>query len=177
MALSCCRWLEAAQQKYLEDVNVDSNISWAAYHANQQPVQGCSPTITAMLPLFPDDSKSVAMVRHSMNMVKKAVHELNPTQVPVITLNQPLYAIAKLIQWNWPDTYGEKHSVTVLGGLHIEMAALNVIGDWQRDTFANSVSDHQNPRAGSDEGLGQILSDRPPETFSRYRQTYQSCDS
>ena len=79
-----------------------------------------------MLPLFPDDSKSVAMIRHSMDMVKKAVQELNPTQVPVITLNQLLYVIAKLIQWNWPDTYGEKHFITVLGGLHIEMAALNV---------------------------------------------------
>ena len=113
---------------------MDSNISWAAYHANQQQAQGCPPTITAMLPLFPDDSKSVAMIHHSMDMVKKAVQELNPTQVPVITLDQPLYAIAKLIQWNWPDTYGEKHFITVLGGLHIEMAALNVIGDWLEDS-------------------------------------------
>lgn len=122
------------QQRYLEEVHVDSNISWAAYHANQQPAQGCPPTITAMLPLFPDDSKSVAMIRHSMDMVKKAVQELNPTQLPVITLDQPLYAITKLIQWNWPDTYGEKHFITVLGGLHIEMAALNMIGDWLEDS-------------------------------------------
>ena len=118
------------QQRYLEVVHADSNISWAAYHASQQPVQDCPPTITAMLPLFPYDSKSVAMIRHSMDMIKKAVHELNPTQIPVITLDQPLYSIAKMIQWNWPDIHGEKHFVTVLGGLHIEMAALNVIGDW-----------------------------------------------
>ena len=52
------------QQRYLEDVSVDSNISWAAYHANQQPEQGYSPTITAMLPLFPDDSKGVALICH-----------------------------------------------------------------------------------------------------------------
>ena len=92
-------------------MSVCSNISWAAYHANQQPEQGYSPTITAMLPLFPDDSKHVALICHSMDMVKKAVHDLNPTQIPVIILHQPLYAIAKLIQWNWPDTYGEKHFV------------------------------------------------------------------
>ena len=67
-------------------------------------------------------------------MVKKAVQELNPSQVPVVTLDQPLYTIAKLIQWNWPDTYGEKHFITILGGLHIEMAALNVIGDWLEDS-------------------------------------------
>ena len=79
------------------------------------PAQNRSPVITAMLPLFPDDSKSVAMICHSMDMVKKAVQELNPSQVPVVTLDQPLYTIAKLIQWNWPDTYGEKHFVTILG--------------------------------------------------------------
>lgn len=87
-----------------------------------------------MLPLFPDDSKSVAMIHHSMDMVKKAMQELNPNQLPVITFDQPLYAIAKLIQWNWPDTYGEKHFITILGGLHLEMAALNVIGDWLEDS-------------------------------------------
>ena len=125
------RFLHAIEQKYLEDVHLNSNISWAAYHANQQPAHNCPPTITAMLPLFLDDSKSVAMIRHT---IKKAVQELNPSQIPVITLDQPLYTIMKLIQWNWPDTYGENHFVTILGGLHIEMAALNVIGDWLEDS-------------------------------------------
>ena len=61
------------------------------------------------------------------------VQKLNPAQVPVITLDQPLYAIAKKIQWNWPENYGENQFVIVLGGLHIEMAGLKVIGDWLED--------------------------------------------
>lgn len=61
------------------------------------------------------------------------MQELNPNQVPVITLDQSLYAIAKLIQWKWPDTHGENHLITILGGLHIEMATLNVIGDCLED--------------------------------------------
>ena len=119
---------------YTEDTHLDTNISWAAYHASQQPAQNNPPTITAMLPLFPDDSKSVAMMRHSMDMVKKAVQVLNLNQIPVITFDQPLYAIAKLIQWNWPDTFGENSYIIILGGLHIEMAALSVIGDWLEDS-------------------------------------------
>ena len=87
-----------------------------------------------MLPLFHEDSKSVAMVRHSMDMIKLAVQKLNPAQVPVITLDQPLYAITKKIQWNWPENYGENQFVIVLGGLHIEMAGLKVIGDWLEDS-------------------------------------------
>ena len=84
-----------------------------------------------MLPLF---YESFAMIWHSMDMIKKAVQELNPGQVPVITLDQPLYAISKLIQWNWPANYGEEKFVILLGGLHIEMAALKVLGDWLDDS-------------------------------------------
>ena len=52
----------------------------------------------------------------------------------MITLDQPLYAIAKKIQWNWPENYGENQFVIVLGGLHIKMAGLKVIGDWMEDS-------------------------------------------
>ena len=69
-----------------------------------------------------------------MDMIKLAVQKVNQAQVPVITLDQPLYAIAKNIQWKWPESFGEKQFVLVLGGLHIEMAGLKVIGDigWKR---------------------------------------------
>jgi hypothetical protein len=51
-----------------------------------------------LLPLFPDQAKSVAMISHAMNVVKKAVEILNPGQVPIITVDQPLYAVAKQTQ-------------------------------------------------------------------------------
>lgn len=61
------------------------------------------------------------MIRHSMDIIKRSVEHLNPGQVPVITVDEPLFAIAK---WNWPESYGEHKFVVLLGGLHIEMAAL-----------------------------------------------------
>ena len=51
-------------------------------------------------------------------------------QTPVLTFDQLLYALAKQIQWKWPEKYGEDKFVLMLGGLHIEMAALKTIGDW-----------------------------------------------
>ena len=69
------------------------------------------------------------MIRHSMDVVSKAVQSLNPGQVPIITVDQPLYTIAKQIQWNWPGTHGEDKFVVMFGGLHIEMAALKAIGN------------------------------------------------
>ena len=40
-----------------------------------------------MQPLFNEDSKSVVMIRHSMDVIQQAVQKLNSAQVPVITLD------------------------------------------------------------------------------------------
>ena len=82
-----------------------------------------------MLPLFTEDSKSVAMITHEMRLIKESVNFLNPGQIPVVALDHPLYAIAKKVQWTWPNEFGEDHFVVVLSGLHIEMAFMSMIGD------------------------------------------------
>lgn len=111
-------------------VTYDSNISWAAYHASQQPNDCHTPAITANAASF--SSKSVAMIRHSMDVIKQAVQELNPSQVPVITLDQPLYAIAKSIGKQSMEKTLSFLEDCILWG-HIEMAGLKVIGDWLED--------------------------------------------
>ena len=47
---------------------------------------------------------------------------------------QPLYSLAKQIQWTWPDSHGEKQFVIMFGGLHIEMATLKVLGNLLEDS-------------------------------------------
>ena len=94
----------------------DEVVSWSAYHASLQPTNGVSEsslTKTSLLPLFYDRAHSVAMIRHSMNVVKKAVDILNPGQVPIITVDQPLFTIAKQIQWNWTASHGEDQGPVV----------------------------------------------------------------
>ena len=67
-----------------------------------------------------------------MDVVKNALEHVNPGQTPVVTLDQPLFALAKQIQWKWPEKYGEDKMVVMFGGLHIEIAALKTLGDWLR---------------------------------------------
>lgn len=50
------------------------------------------------MPLLRDPAHSVATVRHVMDKVRDAVQFLNPGQVPVLTADQPIYAVAKQIQ-------------------------------------------------------------------------------
>ena len=127
------RWLDQMTKMVTADTPLtgDETVSWAAYHASKQsaPVDPSSLAITSLPPLFRDQANSVAMIRHSMDVIKTAVDILNPGQVPVITADQPLYTLAKQIQWNWPQTHGEDYFVILFAGFHIEKASFNTLGD------------------------------------------------
>ena len=86
------------------------------------------------LPLLRDQAHSVATVKHVMDKIREIVAFLNPSQVPIIAADQPIYAVAKKVQWHWPEFYGEDKFVIMFGGLHIEMAALKSIGTLLRDS-------------------------------------------
>lgn len=105
------------------------NISWSAHHADADHQQKTLP-ILAMMPLFHHSANTPAMIRHSFTVVESAIKHLNPNQIPVLCFDQPTFALAKLIQWHWPDTYGEHKFVVMMGGLQIEMAALRMLGHW-----------------------------------------------
>lgn len=70
------------------------------------------------------------MVKHGMDIVQRITAHLNPNQIAVTTFDQPLFALAKAVQWSWPELHGEKKHVVMFGGLHIEMALWSTIGDF-----------------------------------------------
>ena len=55
--------------------------------------------------------------------------DINAGQTPVIACDQPLFKIAKDVQWSWPLTHGEDSYVVMLGGLHINMTLLKCLCD------------------------------------------------
>ncbi len=84
--------------------------------------------INALLPLFLDSAHSMSMIKNIPWIWSELLLNtlINPGQVPVLAADQPLYALAKQIQWSWPSTLGEDKFVVMFGGLHIEMATLKV---------------------------------------------------
>ena len=70
-----------------------------------------------------------AMIKYGMDALKKAIKFLNPAQIPVMAVDQPLFALAKMVQWKWPNTHGEDKYVVMFGGLHLEMALWRTLGD------------------------------------------------
>ena len=106
------------------------NVTWSTHHARKKRSPDFEVTIASLLPLLRDAAHTVATVRHVMEKIQEVVQYLNPGQIPVVTADQPIYAVAKQIQWHWPEQYGENRFVIMLGGLHIEMAALKSLGSF-----------------------------------------------
>ena len=80
------------------------------------------------MPLLNESINSPSMVCHCINIICQLTAKLNPFQLPVITADQPVYALAKKVQWMQP--LGLEDCVIMFGPLHIEMDFLAAIGNW-----------------------------------------------
>lgn len=70
------------------------------------------------MPFLRVQAHSVTTGQHVMDKIRDAVRLL-------ITTDQPIYATAKQIQWQWPEDDSESHFLVMFAGLHIEMTALH----------------------------------------------------
>ena len=53
-------------------------------------------------------------IRHSIDVIKKDTEYLNPGQLSVIAVDQPLFTVAWQIQWNWPESHAELPFIFIL---------------------------------------------------------------
>ena len=89
-----------------------------------------NPSSTTAQGSLHEKAATLAMVKHGMDIQKKITNCFNPGQIPVMAFDQLLFALAKYVQWSWPQLLGEDHFVVMFGGLHIEMALWSTIGDF-----------------------------------------------
>lgn len=108
-------WLENCSKSMEHESSYDNVLSWGAFNSRFSMDKSKFKSNSAMLPLLKDDINSPAVVMHAMDIVIAATRKLNPTQTPVNTADEPVYAIAKQLQWLYPDKYGEDKIVLVLG--------------------------------------------------------------
>ena len=106
-------------------------ISWAAYYASIAEPVSFIPTKSYMLPLFTESPTSPAMAWHAMKVFCQAINYLNPGQTLVMVADQPLFTLAKKLQWKFPQTQlGEDSFLVILGPMHTEKMLWSVSGDW-----------------------------------------------
>ena len=117
-------------EKLLQDTN---SSSWAVFHSLSQPIPRFQDT-SVMLPTLRDNSKSPATIKHLLNVLMQSIHQLNPNQTAVIGFDQPLYVLAKKIQWFQLAIYGRQNLVVMLYAIDIEIVLLKCLGDWLQDS-------------------------------------------
>ena len=84
--------------------------------------------ITALLPVFREHANTPAMIHHAMLLIQQRTKYLNPGQTPVMTADQPLFALPKEIQWLKPDVLGENKLLVLMGYLYTEMTFMTCLG-------------------------------------------------
>ena len=68
------------------------------------------------------------MISYFMKLFKSDVERITPSQIPAIAVEQPPIPMAEQTQWTLGEMYNEDQYVIMLGGLPIEMAALQMFG-------------------------------------------------
>ena len=113
-------WLERVHSFMDKGLMSADNISWGAYHAAQaDPPQFISKSF--MLPIFTEKADCPTTLYHAMKVIRDATQYLNPGQTPVMVGDQPLFTLAKRLQWKLKDTFiSEDKFVVMMGPLHVE---------------------------------------------------------
>ena len=113
--------------KFISEMDSDLLPSaWVRYHASQKRGVHHPPGINTILPMLRDKVHTLNTQAHIMNQNIKWTETLNPGQTPVDVSDQPMYALTKTLQYQYPDEFSKYFAV--FGQLHIEQALLVVHG-------------------------------------------------
>ncbi len=129
-------WLGKVNANYAKEesnsFSENEMVSWSAFYSSRVSKSNTpAKSLTALLPLLKESITSTATVAHTFKIIQSILLKVNPSQIPVITADQPVYAIAKQVQWRYLNSYGEDKVFIMMGALHIEMCFLSAIGDWK----------------------------------------------
>ena len=80
-----------------------------------------------LLQLLPKPINSTAMVSHCIIIICKIIEHVNPGQSPVITGNQPVYALGRQVSFMYPLEFDKV--IWMMGPLQTEIAFISAIGD------------------------------------------------
>ena len=98
--------------------------AWSGYHAGLNRGVSHPPGINSILPVLRDKVHTLNTQAHIMKQNIKWTAILNPGQTPVDVSDQPVYALTKMLQFLFPNEFGNYFAL--FGQLHIEQALLTV---------------------------------------------------
>ena len=109
-----------------ENLTKDEWASWSAYHASIQTTKDPTCRYQCTVTFVSGKCKFSGNDTTFYGQCKDINEYLNPGQILILAADQPLFALAKQIQWTWPATHGKDQFVIMFRGLHNEMAVLKM---------------------------------------------------
>ena len=99
-------WMAHVNRVLQQDTLAEGDIiTWSGYNSMLSSDESVKPSAEiGVYPLFPDKAASASSMTHAMELTMQGTEFLNPGQTSVLGADQPLFAIIKLIQWQYPDT-------------------------------------------------------------------------
>ena len=83
------------------EIPLSERISFSGFYSKKE-ISTQHKCINELLPFLEDSVNSLGMEKHCMALVEKLVSIINSYQDPVITADQPVYALGKQVQWMYP---------------------------------------------------------------------------
>ena len=124
-------------------------ITWAGFNSQIRSDESIKPQAeVGILPLFPDKAASPSMMKHTMEIVKENTEFINAGQTSVLGADQPLYAIYKQLQWQFPESRSEDKFVMKLGALHIDDNCQLMLGKMLRGSGWNMFRTRARTKSG-----------------------------
>ena len=104
-------------------------LSWSSFNAYLDDAALQPKCISYLLPLLKESSSEPSVVMHGLKTILHTTKSLNPGQTPVACIDQPLFAIAKQIQWIFHSSFCEDKLFIFFAGLHLEKQAIVLVFD------------------------------------------------
>eukprot|EP00794_Sanderia_malayensis_P013411 gene13411-14786_t len=79
-----------------QSFDISVQISWSAFNEKNLKTNPRPKCLSALMPLINENINSLAMVKHTMQIIWKAVNQVNAGQTPVITADQPVKSCKKI---------------------------------------------------------------------------------
>ena len=103
------KWLNNSLDLLQFDWESNKPMTWARFHASFQLPVMTPPAITALLPLFNEKTDTPVMIKHAMDILRKATSFLNPGQIPVMACDCPIFARPNLSSAHGQQLIGKTH--------------------------------------------------------------------
>ena len=93
------------------------------------------------------------MTHHCFEVIHGAVQYVNPDQIPVMRMDQPLFAKMKQLKWSMGTMYGENKFMLLFGGIHIQLTH-KCLGHWMEGSgWVEVIRESKLASAGVDESF------------------------